>query len=153
MSIGAIIKQRRKAARLTQKELAQKCGLSRNSIYKYEKGEMIPKIEHLQTISKVLAFNPSDYLSSLSDGNYLLQETFTEKKIHSDEWRFINFVNLVGYNITYEDEENYHVQNKSAVNYYVPNEKMNSLRNKIVDYIDCVFTKALTECPLAPTEK
>lgn len=54
MLTGDNIKKFREAAGLSKTELAQKCGLSRNSIYKYEKNEMVPKIEQLKKISTAL---------------------------------------------------------------------------------------------------
>lgn len=52
--IGGIIKQYRHAAKMTQEELAEKCGLNRNSIYKYEKGLCLPKPKHLALIASSL---------------------------------------------------------------------------------------------------
>lgn len=54
MNIGDKIKSYRKAANLTQEELALKCGLSRNAIYNYEKGKRQPPINVLENIARNL---------------------------------------------------------------------------------------------------
>lgn len=57
MSIGVNIKYIRKIANLTQKEFADKIGISRNALINYEKGKRVPPIDVLFSISK--AFNVS----------------------------------------------------------------------------------------------
>ena len=52
--IGDRIKELRTAKNMTQKDLAQKCGLNRNSIYKYEKNDTAPKIAHTEKIAAAL---------------------------------------------------------------------------------------------------
>ena len=52
--IGDRIKELRTAKSITQNELAQKCGLNRNSIYKYEKNDTAPKVAHIEKIAAAL---------------------------------------------------------------------------------------------------
>ena len=52
--IGDRIKEIRTAKKITQEELAQKCELNRNSIYKYEKNETVPKFTHIEKIAAAL---------------------------------------------------------------------------------------------------
>lgn len=54
MKLGDKIKSKRKERGLSQEELANKCGLNRNSIYKYEKNETIPKLDQIKKIAKAL---------------------------------------------------------------------------------------------------
>lgn len=54
MSIGKNIQSSRKKKGLTQKELAQKAGLSIASIQGYEQERYVPKYENLQKIADVL---------------------------------------------------------------------------------------------------
>lgn len=54
MEIGEKIKFYRNRLRMTQKELAEKSGLSENSIQKYEQGTRTPKLHGLKKIAKVL---------------------------------------------------------------------------------------------------
>ncbi len=54
MTIPKRIRQARKEAKLLQRELAEKAGLTRVSISSYEKGVTTPNPEHLDAIGKVL---------------------------------------------------------------------------------------------------
>ena len=66
MSIGINIKYIRKLANLTQKEFADKIGISRNALINYEKGKRVPPIDVLFSISKV--FNVS--VDEITELNY-----------------------------------------------------------------------------------
>lgn len=61
MNVGDAIKNIRKNKGLTQKELAQKCGLSANAMCAIEKNESIPTRESIDKICKVLDI-PISYL-------------------------------------------------------------------------------------------
>lgn len=54
MKVGENIKKYRKEKELTQKDLGEKCGLSANSIIRYEKGHRQPTIEVLNQIAEAL---------------------------------------------------------------------------------------------------
>lgn len=71
MLIGDQIKELRTSKGITQAELAKKCGLNRNSIYKYEKNEMVPKLEQLHKIAAALGVPSSDFLpQEYTDGMF-----------------------------------------------------------------------------------
>lgn len=59
MSIGEKIKAAREAANMTQEELGQKCGTTKQSIYKYENGIVtnipLDRIEKIASITGVSA--------------------------------------------------------------------------------------------------
>ena len=52
--VGQIIRQRRKALRITQPHLAELAGISVNSLYKIERGEANPTLELVDKIAIVL---------------------------------------------------------------------------------------------------
>lgn len=54
MIIGSKIREARKAANMTQKELGALCGIDEANIRKYESGRQKPKIETLQKIGRAL---------------------------------------------------------------------------------------------------
>lgn len=54
MSVNGNIKRIRLEKNLTQKQLAEKCGMYESQIRRYELGKANPKIETLQKIAKVL---------------------------------------------------------------------------------------------------
>ena len=55
--IGSRIRQYRTLAKLTQKELAQRCGISEPAIRNYELGNRLPDEETLKTIALALEIN------------------------------------------------------------------------------------------------
>ncbi|MDU4750426.1 MAG: helix-turn-helix transcriptional regulator [Clostridium butyricum] len=63
MNIGNRIKDLRKKLNLTQLELADKCGLSKNAIWNYENNKRKPSIEVLTTICNQLGVTLSDILT------------------------------------------------------------------------------------------
>ena len=65
MTLGEKIKEARKAAGLTQEQLAQKLIISRQAITKWEADKGIPDTQNLKTLSKLLGVSV-DYL--LDDG-------------------------------------------------------------------------------------
>lgn len=54
MTIGECIRDARKAAGLTQNELADKSGVAAISIHQYEKGKRQPRLEQLLAIARAL---------------------------------------------------------------------------------------------------
>lgn len=65
MNVGEAIKILRKNQGLSQKELAQKCGLSANALCSIEKNSSIPSKESLDKICHALAI-PVSYLMFFS---------------------------------------------------------------------------------------
>jgi len=60
--IGSRIKATRKAANLTQKQLAEKSGIIETTIRKYELGIQKPKIDNVKKIAAALCISPSDLM-------------------------------------------------------------------------------------------
>ena len=54
MTIGELLKHARLDAGLTQKELAEKCGMADSAIRKYESGKIVPKVDTMRRISNAL---------------------------------------------------------------------------------------------------
>lgn len=65
MHVGEAIKSIRKNQGLSQKDLAQKCGLSANALSSIEKNSSIPSKKSLDKICKALAI-PLSYLMFFS---------------------------------------------------------------------------------------
>lgn len=68
MTIGERIRFYRKQNKLTQKQLAEICGLAEITIRQYEANKYIPKIGNLQKISSALNLTVSE-LMELSEDN------------------------------------------------------------------------------------
>lgn len=77
MDIGAKLKQRRLDEKMSAEELAKRLGVSKTTIYRYEKGE-IAKVptETLEKISKILNTSPAYFMgwSETSDINVNVSE-------------------------------------------------------------------------------
>ena len=54
LQIGEIIKERRNALRINQLNLAEMAGVSKNTLYKIERGQANPTIEVLKKIADIL---------------------------------------------------------------------------------------------------
>ena len=54
LQIGEIIKERRNALRINQLNLAEMAGVSKNTLYKIERGQANPTIEVLKKIVDIL---------------------------------------------------------------------------------------------------
>ena len=60
----SLMKNRRKELGMTQQDLADKCGLSKTTIYNYEKGRFEPTIENIEILAKVLRVEKFELLTA-----------------------------------------------------------------------------------------
>lgn len=67
ITLGALIRERRKNKKLTQAQLAELVGLSSRHIGKLEDGTYSPKLSTYLNISKVLDFDLDDVKSALAN--------------------------------------------------------------------------------------
>lgn len=65
-TVGEKIKQLRKAQKMTQKELAEKMGLSKSTIAMYEIGKNYPNLNIIKQLCRILNTS-GDYLIGLSE--------------------------------------------------------------------------------------
>lgn len=87
LNMGEKIHQLRKQAGLTQKELAEKVGVSDTAIMRYEKNQRIPRKETLNKLAAVLNTTPSDLMGFMdewerlynSDGRLALESELLSK--------------------------------------------------------------------------
>lgn len=88
MNMGKQIQKYRKEKRLTQRELAEKCGVATGTIQQYELGKRQPRLEQLRVISNALGIA----LYQLTDGDYSsfspeeLQKDFLKTAIQLDDF-------------------------------------------------------------------
>lgn len=57
-----LMKKKRKELGMTQQDLADKCGVSKNTVYNYENGRVEPTKENIEKISKALGVSEFDLL-------------------------------------------------------------------------------------------
>lgn len=75
----SMLKQARKNAKLTQKQLAERAGMSQQQLQQYETGKRKPKYETLLKIAKVLNI-PIDSLITENEAYALFEEDITEQQ-------------------------------------------------------------------------
>lgn len=80
MDIKERIKSARKAAFLSQSQLAQLLGLSFMTVRRWESGEISPRINEIQQISKAL-HTPIEYLIGISDNPHFASTDVNSQKI------------------------------------------------------------------------
>ena len=61
--IGAFIARRRKELDMTQKELAEKLGITDRAVSKWETGRSMPDLSLLQPLSRILKIDVNDLLN------------------------------------------------------------------------------------------
>lgn len=70
MPIGENIKKARLAAGLTQKELADKCGIADSAVRKYESGRVVPKLPMIKKIADALNVFITDLTGSTAGPSF-----------------------------------------------------------------------------------
>lgn len=126
LSFSDKLKRARKAANLTQKELAEKTGVSQNSINSYELGRRMPSNENL---SKLSAFFETDEKLFLSDEyiyptpeEMIVYNNNVFEKIQSELNRTIKSSNRIkqhAFDYGSEETENYILDGFTHKNYLI----------------------------------
>lgn len=99
LNIGEKIKEARKKAKLSQRELGERLGVSQAMIGQYESGKRNPKIEQLQRLASALKCDISEFLS-VSDALPALNKDFSKNEIITDLQKYLE---SLGYLILRED--------------------------------------------------
>lgn len=89
MQLGQKIVRLRKQKKLSQAEVAQAVGVSRDAISKYERGDIVPSVENAKKIAEVLDVS-LDYLVSneekqMAIDNGMLQRIMEIQKLSDPE--------------------------------------------------------------------
>lgn len=92
MTIGERIKNYRKIAGLTQKELGEFAGVATGTIQQYELGKRQPRIEQLQKIAPILKVSVPDLLGSSQQNQYFWTSYLDDK------------LKQIGYKISYDED-------------------------------------------------
>lgn len=93
MEMGKLIRQARKNAGLMQAELAERVGISINSVRLYESGKITPKIGTMIKIADIFGMSINDFMSCDSYSEKSIDERifFAEREIVSRIRRNIKF--------------------------------------------------------------
>lgn len=61
------LKNLREAAFLTQAELAEKCGVSEQTVWAWEKGAATPRFRHIRKLAEVLGKQPAEIAAAVQE--------------------------------------------------------------------------------------
>jgi len=140
--IGDKIRKLRTSKNMTQNDLAQKCGLNRNSIYKYEKNETIPKVAHILEIANAL----ETPITELMDTPY---DIFEAPEYAIDKWLYSH-----GYKMEYGLKEGIHlVDTSNNTTYELEVGQLNYLEKTISDYTKFQVQELLKNCHSLPLKQ
>lgn len=129
MSVGSRIRELRKKKGLTQKQLAEKVGVTANAITNYETGISSPKVEILYKIIDALE----------CDANYLYQDDirimrFEEVKEHS-----------TGFDFSDPEEQIHALEQSYKAQKIIPLDETLSLNTTIEDWQILLINRQLNE--------
>lgn len=132
MTIGESIRKQRKLARLTQKELADKCGCATGTIQQYELGKRQPSLEKLCIIANALNITPK-----------ILLEGLDLSEIHSDfqamynrlEKRRLQYLQSLGYEIHLNPDSSFELY-CDGYKYSIPPKEPEEYYDLICEVID-----------------
>lgn len=63
-SLGKRIRELRELRKLSQEKVAEKCGVEKSSVSRWETGGLSPSNKHLTQLAKVLEVNKSDFFTA-----------------------------------------------------------------------------------------
>ncbi len=125
MEIGDRIKYYRNKLKISQEELANKCGLSRNAIYNYEKGKRRPDFLVLDDIAQALECNLIDLVGLQNE----------DHKTSSNNYSLEHYLGTLGYEIIAEEENGYLILKAAEGQYEITMDDLNELTSSTESFI------------------
>ncbi len=94
MTFGKKLRTLRKQAELTQKELAQKLGVSRQAVTKWERGAGLPDVDNLPKIAALFGISVDELLDYKIESIDFVSDTTVEEVNKEDIrfWKVHNFI-------------------------------------------------------------
>lgn len=152
MTTGERIKLARKAANLTQKELADMLNISAVNISQLENDTRVPKLDTLRKIAEKLHVHWLDILGDDDASRSVFAESLRDDSVGSNlpgELRTLSAaMHLVGYSLE-EDHGEYYFWGKGG-RYRLTEEQTQELLNSSVQYVEFLCEKLereLTDIP------
>lgn len=113
-----LMKKRRKELGMTQQDLADKCGLSKNTIYNYENGRVEPTKENIEKISKVLSVDTLDLV--LENKPILPKDKNFDGVIALMQAKLLDLIeDIISKNLKVKKEDTKHISKKYYLLYLV----------------------------------
>ena len=138
MNISEKIKQLRKNKKMSQKELAQKTGLSIGSIQGYEQGRYNPKLETVLKIADALEISPSVFYDDLTQEERKSILEAKAKKADKD-----NFNNVIEILANINDDFYWYAEDEDLY-FFGTNEKVFALKPKSIQAIQKAIEGLIT---------
>lgn len=138
MNISEKIKQLRKNKKMSQKELAQKTGLSIGSIQGYEQGRYNPKLETVLKIADALEISPSVFYDDLTQEERKSILEAKAKKADKD-----NFNNVIEILANINDVFYWYAEDEDLY-FFGTNEKVFALKPKSIQAIQKAIEGLIT---------
>lgn len=135
MNVGDRIKNVRVQLGYSQEELANRCGMNRNSIYNYETGKRTPKTNDLEKISAALDVTVAD----------LLGLTLPSMDEVENSQFFIEFLISSGFHVEGSTSSDGEISCMQVNDAYFIEEEIDEFRNDVLRYIDLLVTKQATK--------
>ena len=136
-NIGKKIKQYRKSANLTQKQLAQKCGYATGTIQQYELGKRSPRLPQLLENAKALNIP----VSVLLDTSW---EEECEKEYSRKEKRRLQYLQCLGYKIVLHDDNSFDIY-CDGYKYSIPHKDPEAYYDVICEVVDSAAQNIIEE--------
>lgn len=135
--IGKKIKQYRKLANLTQKQLAQKCGYATGTIQQYELGKRSPRYPQLLDIADALNVP----VSALLESNWTES---CEKEFSRKEKRRLQYLQCLGYRIVLHADDSFDIY-CDGYKYSIPSKYPEAYYDVICEVIDSAAENIIEE--------
>lgn len=92
MDLGNKILKLRKNSNLSQEQLAEKMGVSRQTISKWEFGETAPDIKQAQKLSKLFNISLDELVGNIEAGGDSYLDNITNAEKYSDGYKVIDII-------------------------------------------------------------
>ncbi len=171
-TVGENIKRIRKEKGLTQKELAQKCGILYQTLGKYERGLLNPKIDTIKKIANALEVEGLELISLDAAEGLFVEGIFDviEEVTKDEEVKYYRELNkreilfiyeLIGeyfkryekYPVNLNDTNGLNIFMDKKLREYktLSNEELKAIENDVLNYLDFLLDKALKEKEIKKT--
>lgn len=146
--IAYLIKQHRKSQGLSQQELAEKAGISRSALIKYENQQQEPSIQALAKIAAALNVNT---LSLLGEKNKAKIKMYIDKVSAFENLLEALGYKIEGYDLGKEENTQYFKIITSTENIYISMRQLSIIQDFTYDTIDNLLRKQAFKIEPRPT--
>lgn len=137
-----IIKKARKKSKITQAQLAEKLGINRATLSKYETGQIPITVEQMERIANILNINIFELLSEASEGKKYLSLS-SELSLY-DFFKYIGFEFIFDYDAGDGKERCLCIDHHKKKLFLVPADDAYNIFSSVQDFSAFYITKVLS---------